>query len=174
MLRILLKSKIHQARVTEADLDYVGSVTVDADLLRAVDILPNEKVLVINNTNGARFETYAFEGKAGSGVVCMNGGCARHVHVGDTVIIAAFGLVDDREARDHQPKVVFLDARNRVVGGFPASILPAGVKASKPSGLPRLSPSAARPWPAGPAAGPAGPAGAPRKPPRRRGKRASS
>lgn len=141
MLRSMLKSKIHHARVTEADLHYVGSVTIDRDLLRLVDILPNEKVLVINNNNGARFETYAFEGEAGSGVICMNGGCARHVHVGDTVIIAAFGWMEDAEARAFQPKVVFLDERNRVTGGFPAAILPPGT----PGAVPPTSPSAARP-----------------------------
>jgi aspartate 1-decarboxylase len=133
MLRNMLKSKLHHARVTEADLHYVGSVTIDADLLRRADILPNEKVLVINNNNGARFETYAFEGEAGSGVVCMNGGCARHVHVGDTVIIAAFGLMDDREARTHRPRVLFLDADNRVTGGFPPEILPPGLTGALPT-----------------------------------------
>ena len=141
MLRSMLKSKLHHARVTEADLHYVGSVTIDADLLARVDILPNEKVLVINNNNGARFETYAFEGEAGSGVICMNGGCARHVHVGDTVIIAAFGLMDDREARAHRPKVLFLDGSTRVTGGFPPEILPPGTSGA----VPPASPSAAAP-----------------------------
>jgi aspartate 1-decarboxylase len=116
MLRSMLKSKIHRARVTEADLHYVGSVTIDRDLLHAVDILPNEKVLVVNLNNGARFETYAFEGAPGSGVVCMNGGCARHVQVGDTVIIFAFAWMDDREAATFQPKVVFVDENNKVSG----------------------------------------------------------
>ncbi|MCC7139633.1 MAG: aspartate 1-decarboxylase [Planctomycetes bacterium] len=119
MFRSMLKSKIHHARVTEADLHYVGSVTVDRDLLREVDILPNEKVLVVNLNNGARFETYAFEGKSGSGVICMNGGCARHVAVGDTVIIFAFAWMDDREARELKPKVVFLDDKNQVTGRLP-------------------------------------------------------
>ena len=99
MFRSLLKSKIHQARVTEADLHYVGSVTIDSDLMVAADILVNEKVLVVNLNNGERFETYVFEGAAGSGVICMNGGCARHVQVGDTVIIMAFAWVEDAEAR---------------------------------------------------------------------------
>ena len=143
MLRSMLKSKLHHARVTEADLHYVGSVTIDADLLRRVDILPNEKVLVINNNNGARFETYAFEGEAGSGVVCMNGGCARHVHVGDTVIIAAFGWMEDAEARAFQPKVLFLDGQNRPTGGFPAEILPPGASGVTPPTSPSAAPSAA-------------------------------
>jgi len=124
MFRSLLKSKIHRARVTEADLHYVGSVTidrvedVDRDLLHAVDILPNEKVLVVNLNNGARFETYAFEGAPGTGVVCMNGGCARHVQVGDTVIIFAFAWVDEVEAKDFRPKVVFVDEQNKVTGNL--------------------------------------------------------
>jgi aspartate 1-decarboxylase len=113
----MLKSKIHRARVTEADLHYVGSVTIDRDLLRAVDILPNEKVMVVNLSNGARFETYAFEGESGSGVVCMNGGCARHVQVGDVVIIFAFAWMEDVEAKTFRPKVVFVDEKNRLSGG---------------------------------------------------------
>ena len=114
MYRSMLKSKIHRARVTEADLHYVGSVTIDRDLLSAVDILPNEKVLVVNLNNGARFETYAFEGASGSGVVCMNGGCARHVQIGDTVLILAFAWVEDAKAKDVKPRVVFVDEENRV------------------------------------------------------------
>ena len=110
----MLKSKIHRARVTEADLHYMGSVTIDRDLLVASDIIPNEKVLVVNLNNGARFETYAFEGAPGSGIVCMNGGCARHVQVGDTVLILAFAWVDDAKAREVKPKVVFVDEDNRV------------------------------------------------------------
>ena len=114
MFRSMLKSKIHRARVTEADLHYMGSVTIDRDLLVASDILPNEKVLVVNLNNGARFETYAFEGVPGSGIVCMNGGCARHVQVGDTVLILAFAWVEDSKAREVKPKVVFVDEDNRV------------------------------------------------------------
>jgi aspartate 1-decarboxylase len=114
MYRSMLKSKIHRARVTEADLHYMGSVTIDRDLLHAADILPNEKVLVVNLNNGARFETYAFEGNPGSGVICMNGGCARHVQVGDTVLILAFAWVEDAKAHTVKPKVVFVDEDNRV------------------------------------------------------------
>jgi aspartate 1-decarboxylase len=116
MFRSMLKSKIHRARVTEADLHYMGSVTIDQDLLRAADILPNEKVLVVNLNNGSRFETYAFEGASGSGIVCMNGGCARHVQVGDTVLILAFAWVEEERAKSLQPKVVFVDEENRVSG----------------------------------------------------------
>jgi aspartate 1-decarboxylase len=116
MYRSMLKSKIHRARVTEADLHYVGSVTIDRELLQQVDILPNEKVLVVNLNNGARFETYAFEGAPGSGVICMNGGCARHVQVGDTVLILAFAWVSDQEAATLKPKVIFVDDENRVAG----------------------------------------------------------
>ena len=114
MYRSMLKSKIHRARVTESDLHYMGSVTIDKDLLVAADIIPNEKVLVVNLNTGARFETYAFEGASGSGVVCMNGGCARHVQVGDTVLVLAFAWVEDSKARDVKPKVVFVDEDNRV------------------------------------------------------------
>lgn len=116
MFREMLKSKIHRARVTEADLNYVGSVTVDRDLLRAADILPHEKVLVANIDNGARFETYAFEGAPGSGVICLNGAAARLVHVGDRVLIMTFAMMSDAEAKVHMPKVVFVDERNQITG----------------------------------------------------------
>jgi len=119
MLRSLLKSKIHHARVTEADLNYVGSVTIDKDLMVAADLLPNEKVLVANIGNGERFETYVFEGAAGSGVICMNGACARLVEVGDQVIIMAFGLVEDAKAAAFRPKVIFVDDQNRITGRHP-------------------------------------------------------
>src|SRR5687767_13719498 len=99
MQRFLLKSKIHRARVTQADLNYVGSVTIDRDLLEAADVWPNEKVLVVNLETGERFETYAFEGSAGSGVIGMNGGCARCAQVGDRVLIMAFAAMTDAEAR---------------------------------------------------------------------------
>jgi aspartate 1-decarboxylase len=114
MHREMLTAKIHGARVTSADLNYIGSVTIDRDLLEAVDLLPNEKVLVINLENGSRIETYVFQGKAGSGVIGMNGGCARHCQVGDRVLIMAFGTMSDEEARRHKPRVVFTDEKNRV------------------------------------------------------------
>ena len=116
MFREMLKSKIHRARVTEADLHYVGSVTIDRDLLKAADILPNEKVLVACIETGARFETYAFEGKAGSGVICLNGAAARLVQVGDRVLIMTFATMTDAEAKAHVPRVVFVDDANKVTG----------------------------------------------------------
>jgi len=114
MQRFVLHSKIHGARVTEADLNYVGSVTIDADLLEAADLVPNEKILVINLENGARFESYVFEGRAGSGVIGMNGGTARHCQVGDRVLIMSFATVEASRVREHVPRVVFVDERNAV------------------------------------------------------------
>lgn len=110
----MLKSKIHCARVTQADLNYIGSVTIDRDLLEAVDILPNEQVLIVNLENGARFETYAFEGAPGTGVIGMNGGTARHCQVGDRVLIMAFAWMQEDEVRRHKPRVVFCDEKNAV------------------------------------------------------------
>ena len=112
----MLHGKIHRATVTEADLHYVGSLTVDSDLLRAADILPNEQVLVVNLANGARLETYAIEGPAGSGVICANGAAAHHIHPGDIVIIMSYHLVDDAEARSVRPRVVFVDQHNKITG----------------------------------------------------------
>ena len=126
MLRTMLTSKIHRATVTQADLHYVGSVTVDQDLLDAADLLPGEKVAIVDVTNGARLETYVIPGPRGSGVIGINGAAARLVHVGDLVILIAYGVLDDAEARTRQPRVVFVDAANRVVGtgGDPAEALP--------------------------------------------------
>src|SRR5690606_41875307 len=92
MFRTMMKSKIHRARVTEADLNYVGSITIDQDIMEKVDILPNEKVQVVNNNNGARFETYVIPGERGSGVICVNGAAARLVQKGDVIIIIAYAL----------------------------------------------------------------------------------
>lgn len=115
MLRTMMKSKIHRARVTEANLNYIGSITIDSALLEAADILPNEKVTVVNNNNGARLETYVIPGKAGSGQICLNGAAARLVQPGDIVIIIAYGYMDDQEAREYKPRVVFIDPRtNRI------------------------------------------------------------
>ena len=127
MLRTMLTSKIHRATVTQADLHYVGSVTVDQDLLDAADLLPGEKVAIVDITNGARLETYVIPGPRGSGVIGINGAAARLVHVGDLVILIAYGVMDDAEALTRQPKVVFVDSENRVVGtgGDPAEALPA-------------------------------------------------
>ena len=115
MQRHMMKSKIHRARVTECDLNYIGSVTIDADLLNRCDLWPNEKVLIINLENGSRIETYALEGKARTGVIGMNGGCARHCQIGDRVIIMAFAHMTDREAQEHKPKVVFVDDQNKPI-----------------------------------------------------------
>ena len=114
MMRIILKSKIHRASVTEANLQYQGSITIDSDLMKAADILEHEKVEVLNLHNGHRLETYAIKGKAGSGVICLNGPAARGACVGDLVIILSYVLVEDKEAQNIQPKVVGLDERNRI------------------------------------------------------------
>ena len=111
----MLKSKIHRAVVTEADLNYVGSITIDSELLETAEILPHEKVLVVNNNNGKRFETYVIAGARGSGVICLNGAAARLAQVGDTVIILSFASMTREEAETHIPKVVFVDEKNKVV-----------------------------------------------------------
>ncbi|MFE9309086.1 aspartate 1-decarboxylase [Streptomyces sp. NPDC006706] len=115
MLRTMFKSKIHRATVTQADLHYVGSVTIDADLLDAADLLPGELVHIVDVTNGARLETYVIEGERGSGVVGINGAAAHLVHPGDLVIIISYAQVTDAEARVLQPRVVHVDADNRMV-----------------------------------------------------------
>ncbi len=115
MLREMMKSKIHRATVTEANLHYVGSITIDQDLMDAVDLLPNEKVQVVNNNNGARLETYVIPGERGSGVICLNGAAARLVQPGDTVIIIAYAWMTEEEARSHVPKVAIIGENNRIV-----------------------------------------------------------
>ena len=115
MRRTLFRSKIHRATVTQADLDYEGSVTIDATLMRAADILPYEKVHIWNRTNGSRLETYALEGPVDSGVICVNGAAAHLAHPGDVVIIATFAEVEEAEAKGWKPKVVRVDERNRIV-----------------------------------------------------------
>lgn len=114
MRRSMLKSKIHRATVTHADLDYEGSLTLDADLLDAGDILSFEEVHVWNVTRGTRFRTYAILGERGSGVVCVNGAAAHLAQPGDLIIVASFVQLDDAEARRHQPRIVQVDERNRV------------------------------------------------------------
>lgn len=114
MFRIMMKSKLHRATVTEANLEYVGSITIDEDLMDAADVYPNEKVQIVNNNNGARFETYVIAGERGSGVICLNGAAARLVHPGDKVIIISYGMIDNKEARNFQPKVIFLDDKNQI------------------------------------------------------------
>ena len=116
MLRTMMKSKIHRATVTQADLHYVGSVTVDEDLLDAADLLPGELVHVVDISNGARLETYTIAGPRGSGVLGINGAAARLVHPGDLVILIAYAQLDDAEARTFRPQVVFVDAANQVTG----------------------------------------------------------
>ncbi|MBV2356313.1 aspartate 1-decarboxylase [Streptomyces sp. J2-1] len=115
MLRTLFKSKIHRATVTQADLHYVGSVTIDAELLDAADLLPGELVHIVDVTNGARLETYVIEGERGSGVVGINGAAAHLVHPGDLVIIISYAQFEDAEARAFRPSVVHVDGRNRIV-----------------------------------------------------------
>ena len=115
-LRPMMTGKIHRATVTAADLDYVGSITVDADLLDAADILTGQQVDVVDVTNGARLTTYAIAGERGSGVVCVNGAAAHHVHPGDLVIVITYALLPDAEARTYRPDVVHVDAGNRIVG----------------------------------------------------------
>ena len=114
MFRTLLGGKIHRVTVTEANLNYVGSVTVDLDLLDAAGILVNEKVQIVNNNNGARLETYTIAGQRGSGTVCLNGAAARLVQPGDVVIIMSYVLLSEPEISAHEPKVVLVDEANRI------------------------------------------------------------
>jgi aspartate 1-decarboxylase len=127
MLRTMMKSKIHRATVTQADLHYVGSVTVDEDLLDAADLLPGELVHIVDVTNGARLETYTIAGERGSGVIGINGAAAHLVHPGDIVILIAYAQVTTQEAHELQPHVVFVDADNTILteGSDPADV-PAG------------------------------------------------
>ncbi|HET9145812.1 MAG TPA: aspartate 1-decarboxylase [Sphingomicrobium sp.] len=115
MMRIMMKSKIHRATVTQADLDYVGSVTLDAALMEAADLLEGEQVAIVDITNGARIETYVIPGERGSGVIGINGAAAHLVHPGDLVIIMSYALVTDAEARALEPKVVHVDEKNQIV-----------------------------------------------------------
>lgn len=114
MLRMMMNSKIHRATVTQADLNYVGSITIDQDILDAVGMLPNEKVHIVNNNNGARFETYIISGERGSGVICVNGAAARLVQKGDIVIIMSYAYVTNEEAPTHKPTVAIMDENNRI------------------------------------------------------------
>ena len=113
MTRTLLKSKIHRATITESNLHYEGSMTIDQDLMQAADIVPYEQIQVYNIANGERFATYALEGPSGSGVICLNGAAARKGVVGDLVIIATYTGVEEKELKNFTPKVVQVDARNR-------------------------------------------------------------
>ncbi|WP_433082240.1 aspartate 1-decarboxylase [Dactylosporangium sp. CA-052675] len=126
MIRTMLKSKIHRATVTQADLHYVGSVTVDEDLMDAADLLAGEQVAIVDVTNGARLETYVIAGPRGSGVIGINGAAAHLVHPGDLVILIAYAQLADAEARTYQPRIVHVDADNRVIelGSDPADAVP--------------------------------------------------
>jgi len=114
-MRSMLKSKLHTATVTEANLEYVGSLTVDMDLLEAVGLVPNEQIHVANLNNGERFTTYLFEGERGSGVMCVNGAAARLATPGDRIIVMAYAWLDESEVAGHEPKVAILDERNQIV-----------------------------------------------------------
>jgi len=121
-MRIMLKSKIHRAHVTDGNIDYEGSITIDKKLMAEADILPYEQVQVLNINNGARFSTYAIEGQEGSGEICLNGAAARLAVKGDTVIILSYCHVSDEEAYNITPKLVYVDAKNAIVKGLGEAI----------------------------------------------------
>ncbi|MEV0401696.1 aspartate 1-decarboxylase [Actinoallomurus sp. NPDC050550] len=126
MFRTMFKSKIHRATVTQADLHYVGSLTIDEDLMEAADLLPGEQVQIVDIDNGARLETYVITGPRGSGVIGINGAAAHLVHPGDLVIIISYGTMADADARSFQPRVVHVDRDNRIIdlGTDPAEPVP--------------------------------------------------
>lgn len=115
MIRTMCKSKLHRATVTEANLNYMGSITISRDLMEAANLLEYEKVQIVNNNNGARFETYVIEGESGMGHICLNGAAARMVHPGDKVIIISYGQYNEEELKSFRPKLVFLDDDNRIM-----------------------------------------------------------
>lgn len=115
MIIEVLKSKIHRAKVTQSELNYVGSITIDEDLIDAANMIPNEKVQVVNNNNGARFETYIIKGERGSGIICLNGSCARLAQIGDIIIIVSYAHMEMEEARSYNPVLVFPDENNRLI-----------------------------------------------------------
>ena len=114
MMRIMFVGKIHRATITDADLNYEGSITIDENLMEKANMYENEKVCVWDIDNGNRLETYAIKGKRGSGIICLNGAAARLVSVGDKVIIASFAMMDEKEAKSHKPNVVLVDEKNRI------------------------------------------------------------
>lgn len=138
MLRTMLYAKLHRVTVTHADLNYVGSVTIDRTLLEAARLLPGEQVSIVDVTNGNRLTTYVIEGEAGTGLVCINGAAAHLIQPGDIAIILAYAQMDEAEARTFAPRVVFVDHDNRIVhtGGDPG-VVPAGV-GLEASGTPRV------------------------------------
>ncbi len=153
MYRTMFKSKIHRATVTQADLHYVGSITIDADLMDAADLLPGEQVAVVDVTNGARLETYVIEGERGSGVIGINGAAAHLVHPGDLVIVISYAAMPDAEAKAYLPKVVHVDGANRIVHlgsdpGFPESCPPE--RAGGRAGRVRCERTPPRAWIRGP------------------------
>lgn len=111
----MFKSKIHRVRITEANLNYVGSITIDEDLMDAANLLAGERVQIVNNNNGERLETYVIKGERGSGVICLNGAAARRAEVGDVVIIISYAWMDAEEAKNFEPTAVFPDENNRLV-----------------------------------------------------------
>src|SRR5690554_4019905 len=115
MIIEVLKSKIHRVRVTQAELNYVGSITIDEAILEAANIIPNEKVQVVNNNNGARFETYVIKGERGSGIICLNGAAARLAQIGDIIIIISYAQMTMEEGKVFKPTLVFPDENNRLV-----------------------------------------------------------
>ncbi len=115
MIIEVLKSKLHRVRVTQAELNYVGSITIDEDLMDAANIIANEKVQIVNNNNGARFETYVIRGERGTGTICLNGATARLAQVGDIVIIMSYGYMEMEEARSYEPILVFPDPDNKLI-----------------------------------------------------------
>lgn len=126
MFRTMLNAKIHRARVTEANLNYVGSITIDENILDAVGMIANEKVQIVNNNNGARFETYIIPGERGSGVICLNGAAARLVQEGDIIIILTYTLIPEDKITTHKPKIAVMDENNKIIdmlGHEPASTI---------------------------------------------------
>ncbi|MDX5474416.1 MAG: aspartate 1-decarboxylase [Bacillaceae bacterium] len=115
MFRTMMNAKIHRARVTESNLDYVGSITIDSDILDAVGMVPNEKVQIVNNNNGARFETYIIPGVRGSGEFCVNGAAARLVQKGDVIIVISYAMMAEEQVRTHEPKVAVMNEYNEIV-----------------------------------------------------------
>lgn len=115
MIIEILKSKLHRVKVTESELNYVGSITIDEDLMDAAHLIANEKVQVVNNNNGARFETYVIKGERGTGTICLNGSCARLAQIGDIVIIVSYGSLPIEEAKKYQPILVFPDENNKLL-----------------------------------------------------------
>lgn len=134
MTRTMLKSKIHRATVSHADVDYVGSITIDRELMDAADLLPGEQVAIVDVSNGARLETYVIEGERGSGVMGINGAAAHLVHKGDLVIVISYAQVDDPAARAYEPSIVHVDRLNRIrdIGTNAAAVPESAEKLLKP------------------------------------------